>query len=209
MVDSAMVKLSDLYLNNGQIPGVPKNPRFIRDERFESLRQSIIDDPEMLELRELLVYPFDGKYVVIGGNMRLRALADLKYKEAPVKILPEDTSSQKLRAITIKDNVAYGSDDMDALMNEWDTDELKAWGMELGEADEEDENKEVEETDDLVLKWLGDDGLAMRASLGVLKGTFDRVHAAEHVQNLIDDFGDYDEATQVSLILNALRNAKQ
>lgn len=123
--------ITQLSPNTGQIPDVPKNPRFIRDERYKQLCRSIAELPEMLELRELLVFPFEGKYVVIAGNMRLRAMKDAGYKEAPCKVLPADMPPEKLREIAIKDNVPFGNDDHDALANEWDMSELEAWGMEL------------------------------------------------------------------------------
>lgn len=50
------IKISDLHLNTGQIKDVPKNPRFIKDERYEALKKSIEDDPEMLQLREIVAY---------------------------------------------------------------------------------------------------------------------------------------------------------
>jgi hypothetical protein len=67
----------EIWPNTGQIPGLPQNPRFIRDERYEKLVRSIQDDPEMLELRECIVYPYAAAYVVIAGNMRLRATIEV------------------------------------------------------------------------------------------------------------------------------------
>ena len=121
--------INKLLLNSGQIEGVPKNPRFIKDAQYEHLKKSIQDDPEMLELRELLVYPFNDKYVVLGGNMRLRALKELGYTEADVKVIPKDLSAKKLRAIVQKDNKDYGSNDFDLIANEWDIGELTEWGL--------------------------------------------------------------------------------
>ena len=123
------INVSDLEVNKGQIDGLPKNPRFIRDARFAKLKKSIGDSPEMLALRELIVFKHGKKYVVIGGNMRLRACKDLGYKEVPCKVLPEDTPVEKLREYAIKDNNGFGQDDWDILANEWDQDELEEWGM--------------------------------------------------------------------------------
>lgn len=125
------IPLSKLSPNTGQIAGLPKNPRFIRDDRYEALQRSIAELPEMLELRELLVFPHENKYVVIAGNMRYRAMKDAGYKEAPCKVLPADMPPEKLREITIKDNVGYGNDDTEELRTSWDLEELKSWGMEL------------------------------------------------------------------------------
>lgn len=132
-METKEIKLEELHLNTGQVNGLPKNPRFIRNERFEALKKSIKDDPEMLKLRELVAYDNNGELVVIMGNMRLRAMRDLKFKTAPVKILPHDTPAKKLRAFAIKDNVPFGQDDFDLLANEWDANELNDWGMNIWE----------------------------------------------------------------------------
>lgn len=131
------LKLSELEYNEGQFYGLPKNPRWIRDARFEALKKSIEDAPEMLELRELLIYPLsdleghEDKFIVIGGNMRLRACRELGYTEVPCKVLPLETPVKKLREYAIKDNEAFGQNDFDVLANEWDMEELQDFGMEL------------------------------------------------------------------------------
>lgn len=123
--------ISSIELNKGQVAGLPKNPRFIRDERYKALVKSIKDAPEMLHLRELLVYQHSDKYVVIGGNMRLRACKELGMESVPCKILPQDTPVGKLREYTIKDNNGFGQDDWDLLANEWEAGELADWGLEI------------------------------------------------------------------------------
>lgn len=133
---SETLPIGKIHLNKGQVPNLPKNPRFIRDERFKALCKSIADAPEMLSLREILVYDNGGEYVIIGGNMRFRAVRELGFKEVPCKILPQDTPVDKLREYTIKDNVAFGENDWEALDNEWDGSELADWGEEVFVADE-------------------------------------------------------------------------
>jgi len=130
-METKNIPIGKLELNSGQIEGLPKNPRFIRDERFKALKKSIQDFPEMMEYRELIVYPVGGKYVVIGGNMRLRACKELGYNDIPAKILPEDTPVEKLREFAIKDNIAFGQLSWDDLANEWEQTELEEWGIEL------------------------------------------------------------------------------
>lgn len=126
------IPLSQLEPNRGQVEGLPKNPRILRDERFKALKKSIEDDPEMLELRELLVYPTEGgQYVVIGGNMRLRVLQDLKAETAPCKVIPAETPVEKLKAYATKDNVGFGDWDWEALGANWDAEQLTGWGLEL------------------------------------------------------------------------------
>ena len=150
-IPTQMIPIGQIEPNKGQIKGLPKNPRLIRDEHFKKLLQSIKDNPEMLYLRELLVYPHQGKYVVIGGNMRLMAMRDLKYTEAPCKVIPEDTTVEQLKAYTIKDNAAYGEWDYDLLANEWDEVQLDDWCLDIpntdiGETDDESEEiKRMEE----------------------------------------------------------------
>lgn len=125
------INISALELNNGQIEGLPKNPRFIRDNQFEKLKKSIQDFPEMLQYRELIVYPLNGKFVVVAGNMRLRAGQELGFTEFPCKVLPKETTVERLKEITIKDNNSFGEWDMDDLANEWDKEQLSEWGVEI------------------------------------------------------------------------------
>lgn len=134
-----ILPISKLHPNKGQVKGLPKNPRFVRDDKFNKLKQSLTDDPEFMQLREIVAYDNNGELVIIGGNMRYRALKDLGIKEAPVKVLPSDTPLQKLRAFTIKDNAGFGEWDWDDLANEWDTDELEGWGVDVPvQAEDED-----------------------------------------------------------------------
>jgi len=125
------IAISKLKNNTGQVPGLPANPRIIKDARYQKLKQSLVDDPEMLELRELIAYDTGTELVVIAGNMRLKAMKELGYKEAPVKVLPQATPAEKLRAYSIKDNVPFGENDWELLANQWDAVELEAWGLEV------------------------------------------------------------------------------
>lgn len=142
MAETTNIKISQIEVNKGQIEGLPKNPRFVKDDKFKKLVKSIEENPEMLGYRELLVYPHGGKYVVIGGNMRLRACKQLGYKEVPCKVLPQDTTIEQLKAYTIKDNSGFGEWDFDLLANEWDVNDLNDWGVDIA-------FKEVTETEKL------------------------------------------------------------
>lgn len=134
-----IVPVSVLQYNTGQIKDVPKNPRFFRDNRFKLLKKSIEESPEMLALRELIIYPLDEQsFVVICGNLRLRACKELGYKELPAKILAKETPSKKLREYASKDNVSFGDNDYEAMLNEWNPDELMGWGVELPEEKKKD-----------------------------------------------------------------------
>ena len=133
-MQSVMLKLSAIEPNKGQIEGLPKNPRFIKDEKFKKLVKSIEDNPEMTAMRELLVYPLDnGKHIIIGGNMRYRAMKELGLKEAPCKVIPKEATIEQLKAYTLKDNSGYGEWDFDLLSNEWDLSMLEACAIEMPE----------------------------------------------------------------------------
>jgi hypothetical protein len=144
-MQAKIIKISDLHLNTGQIKDVPKNPRFIKDERYEALKRSIEDDPEMLQLREIEAYDNNGELVVILGNMRYRAMKELGFKDAPVKVLPTGTSAKKLRAYIQKDNIAFGDNDWDLLTNEWDLEELQNFGLDTSFLDEMEANSESDD----------------------------------------------------------------
>lgn len=119
----------------------PKNPRIIKDEKFQKLVQSIKDFPEMLELRPIVV---DGEWMVLGGNMRLKACQAAGLKEVPVAIAANLTPDQQ-REFIIKDNVGFGEWEWDALANEWDAETLDKWGLDVPEMiDEAEEGDEIE-----------------------------------------------------------------
>lgn len=117
------MKLSKLKPN-------PNNPRIIKDDKFVKLKKSIEDFPKMLALRPIVV---GNDFVVLGGNMRLRALQDLGYKDIPdewVKKTDELTEDEKKRFI-IEDNVPFGEWDWSILANEWDAEKLAEWGLDV------------------------------------------------------------------------------
>ena len=128
------IPLSEIELNEGQLDGLPSNPRFIKDEKFASLVRSLQESPEFLKARPLLVFQMkNGKYITIAGNMRLRALRELGAKDVPCYVFPKSTSVKKLREYTIKDNMAYGQIDWENIANEWEPEELKEWDFEMPE----------------------------------------------------------------------------
>ena len=128
------IKVKDLEQNIGQINGLPANPRQWTKDELESLKASIIETPELMEARGAIVYPLDGKYIVLGGNMRLSAVQSLGWDEMPCIILPEDMPVEKLKEIVVKDNGSFGEWDMDALANEWDDLPLSDWGVDISGA---------------------------------------------------------------------------
>jgi ParB-like chromosome segregation protein Spo0J len=121
LVYNLIVKLSELRLN-------PTNPRLIKDDKFKKLVQSIKDFPKMLELRPIIV---DNTGLILGGNMRFRALQELKMplKDEWVKV-GELTDVEKRRFI-VEDNVGFGDWDWDMLAGEYEKEELEGWGMDV------------------------------------------------------------------------------
>ena len=139
--DFVSLELDRLELNEGQLDGLPANPREILETKLDLLKKDIQAYPELMKYRMLLLYPLDnGKYIIIGGNMRYRAMLDLGYKDAPCVIIPKETPIEKLKAYTILDNSGFGRWEWSAasdvykrqmLANEWDADALAAWGLDL------------------------------------------------------------------------------
>lgn len=123
------IRLTDLELNRGQVEGLPSNPRQWGKGELANLVKSIRETPELLEARGLIVWPYAGKYVILGGNMRFSALREMNAVDAPCMVMPQDTPMEKLREIVIKDNGAFGSWDYDMLANEWDDLPLPEWGV--------------------------------------------------------------------------------
>lgn len=114
------VKIKDVKTN-------PNNPRFIKDDKFKKLVRSIKEFPEMLELRPIVV---DKDNIVLGGNMRLRACKEAGLKEVHI-VKADQLTEEQQREFIIKDNVGFGEWDWDNLANEWDTEKLEDWGLEL------------------------------------------------------------------------------
>ncbi len=113
-------KISEIKLN-------PNNPRLIKDDKFEKLVKSIQEFPEMLEIRPIVV---NADMVILGGNMRFKACKQAGLKEIPV-IVADNLTEEQQREFLIKDNVSGGEWDWDLLANEWDSEQLTEWGIDL------------------------------------------------------------------------------
>lgn len=119
------VKISEIKPN-------PKNPRIIKDDKFQKLVNSIKEFPEMLEKRPLVCYTdVYKKLVILGGNMRYKAAKELGIKELTVVLADEWTEEQKAQFL-IKDNLGYGEWDWEIIANEWNAEQLETWGMDIG-----------------------------------------------------------------------------
>ena len=113
------VKLSDVKSN-------PNNPRLIKNDKFEKLVQSLKDFPEMAKVRPIVV---NQDFVVLGGNMRLKAMKEAGWKEVPIQVV--DWSEQQQKEFIIKDNVGFGEWEWDVLANEWEVENLNDWGLDV------------------------------------------------------------------------------
>ena len=113
------VKITEVISN-------PNNPRLIKDDKFKKLVKSIQDFPDMLNVRPIVV---NKDMVVLGGNMRLKAIKEAGIKEINVDIV--DWNEQQQKEFIVKDNVGYGEWDWDDLANNWDALELTDWGLDI------------------------------------------------------------------------------
>lgn len=123
--------LGKIKQNTGQIAGLPSNPRQWTQTDIDRIAKSLEETPELFEARPLIVYPQDGEYIILGGNLRYEGAKKNKMQEVPVHILEEGMSIDKLKEIVVKDNGSFGDWDMDALANEWDDLPLKEWGVDV------------------------------------------------------------------------------
>lgn len=153
------ISLSCLELNEGQIVGIPKNPRYLKGEEHDKLKKSLKDSPELLQYKPLMVYAVEGdKFVVICGNMRLRICQELHneggegFDALPCFVLNKDVPIAKIKEYAIKDNVQAGNWDWDELGNgDWEVEELQDWGVDcsfLTDTEPVEEMPERKETED-------------------------------------------------------------
>jgi DNA modification methylase len=117
---SQTIKISEVKLN-------PNNPRLIKDDKFKKLVQSIKDFPEMLDIRPIVV---NKDMIILGGNMRYKACVEAKLKQIPI-IIADNLTEEQEREFLIKDNVSGGEWDWNLIANEWETEQLEAWGLDL------------------------------------------------------------------------------
>lgn len=130
-----------------QVKFNPNNPRVIKDDNFKKLVKSIKDLPEMGMVRPIVV---NQDMIVLGGNMRLKAMQEIGMKEIPITIV--DWDEDKQRQFIIKDNIGYGEWDFDMLANEWDELELNDWGLNLPN-NLLDDIKDIAEDEQIKTNW--------------------------------------------------------
>jgi len=134
------MKMKTEKIKISKIKRNPDNPRLIKDNKFHKLVKSIKEFPEMLEIRPIVV---NEDMIVLGGNMRLKACQEAGLKEVPV-IQADELTAEQQREFIVKDNVGFGEWDWDMIANEWDTEQLNDWGMDLWKLDEESEEQKID-----------------------------------------------------------------
>ena len=162
-------------MNINEIKPNPNNPRLIKDHKFKQLVKSIQDFPQMLELRPIVI---DENNMVLGGNMRLKACIEAGLKDVPV-IHANNLSEEKKKEFIVKDNVGYGEWDWNDLANNWDSEELTDWGLDIPNFNTEgfaDKNKELSLDDvtdsmTITLKYTEDEYHIVKDSLLKLAST--------------------------------------
>ena len=154
-----IIDIKCLELNEGQIVGIPKNPRYLKGEEHDKLKKSLKDSPELLQYKPLMVYAIeDNKFVVVCGNMRLRICQELHnegvegFDALPCFVLNKDVPIVKIKEYAIKDNVQAGNWDWDELANgDWEVNDLQDWGVDcsflMEDEEPEEGRKEKEEKD--------------------------------------------------------------
>jgi hypothetical protein len=149
----ADIDITRLEYNDGQLEGISKNPRYLKESEHDKLKKPLTDSPEFLEYKPLMVYAMDnGNYVTICGNMRLRVANELRldghseFDTIPCVILKADTSIEKIKEYAIKNNVQAGNWDWDELANgEWETDDLQNWGVDCSFLNTDEDDTDIDE----------------------------------------------------------------
>ena len=139
-----MIKAKIQKVSISSIKENDANPRFINKHKFQKLVNSVKEFPEMLSLRPIVV---DKDNIILGGNMRYKACKEIGLKEVYI-IQADDLDEKKAQEFIIKDNVGFGEWDWDVLANDWDTDLLEDWGLDLNIYNAIDD---LEEDDDIEL----------------------------------------------------------
>ena len=161
------VKISEVKPN-------PNNPRLIKDDKSKKLVKSIQDFPDMLNVRPIVV---NKDMIVLGGNMRLKAIKEAGHTEVAIEIV--DWTEEQQKEFIVKDNVGYGEWDWDDLANNWDSAELTDWGLDIpnfDNGDYSDKNKEIniddiEDSMTINLKYTEEEYLIVKEALFKIAST--------------------------------------
>ena len=122
------IEISRVFANSGQLADVPMNYRKITNDNLLALEKSLRECPELLQMRPLITIEHGDGVVVLSGNHRLRAAANVGLEVVPCIVLPADTPAKKLREYAAKDNLEY-AETVPELLAMWDLDELQEWNV--------------------------------------------------------------------------------
>jgi hypothetical protein len=186
LLESRLINLKEIVTNEGQIVGVPENPRFIRDAKFLNLKASIEDDISHLYTNEVKVYELeDGSFCAVSGNMRIRACKEIKgIKKIPCKIIPHTWTAEQIRKEAVISNVSSGEWDYELLANQWEQKELNPWGVDVWEKSDEidmdeffkdHEAQEKEETFKIILEYTEEEYNSVTEALKAHEGTKENI----------------------------------
>lgn len=132
-----------VYRKLKELHELDNNPRKITKDKFKILCQSIKDNKEYFEARPLILSDRTGQLVIIAGNQRYKAAKELGLEEAPTYLI-SGLTLEKENEIVIRDNINNGEWDYDMLANEWETEELISWGLDIPGVSESFKPKELE-----------------------------------------------------------------
>ena len=144
LIQSIVLPIDEVENNTGQVPGLNANPREITITEYKKLKNSLAKNRGFTALNELKVFPWHGKWITIGGNMRLQAMRELGWAEVIAKPLPEDTDIETLNRYILLDNASFGKWDFDCLANEYDSNDIVDAAINIP-TPEEDEGERREE----------------------------------------------------------------
>lgn len=134
-----------IYRKTETLKRLENNPRSITKEQLAKLQESIQKNPDYFEARPIILSDRTGELVIIAGNQRYEACAQLGIEEVPTVLIPNLTEERE-REIIIRDNVSNGQWDMTRLF-EWDCRELMEWGLDgISFPEMNDFSNEVEDT---------------------------------------------------------------
>ena len=123
-------KAQVVYRKLAELKELPGNPRIIKKDQFEKLKQSIKDNADYFEARPIILSDRTGELVILAGNQRYKAAKAIGMAEAPTILLPNLTEERE-KEIIIRDNVENGDWDWDELANTWDAARLTDWGVQM------------------------------------------------------------------------------
>lgn len=101
------------------------NPRLVNDGKLEQIKKSLKEFPKMLELRPIVI---NKQNQILGGNLRWRAAKELGWQEIDCVVLED---ADKEYEFLIKDNLSYGDWNWSSLVEDYKSNILVDWGVNI------------------------------------------------------------------------------